>query len=71
MERQEFGRRLNEAIKMSGLTIKDIAEKMEVDGALICHYKSGRYCPSIFYLKKLCQILDVSADYMLGLKEYP
>lgn len=65
-----FQQRFNEVLKESVMTQKEIAEKCEIDKSCITQYKKGKTQPTLDVLFKLCQALDVSADYLLGLTDY-
>lgn len=65
----KFLERLNEALKLSPLSQKEIAEKLGVNKATITNYKQGKITPSLDMFYELCKILDVSADYLLGLSD--
>lgn len=65
----EFGSRLEEAIKNKGMTKKQLSRKLGLDDGTVCAYTTDRILPSILVLRDLCRILDVSADYLLELKE--
>lgn len=64
-----FKERIAEAIKFSGLTQKQIAEKLQISEGNITNWKKGSNYPSLEVLYKLCVILDESSDYLLGLDE--
>ena len=59
---------MREAIKYSTLTQKEIAEKLNVHPSAVNKYMCGDVYPSLETFAKLCEILDVSADEILGLK---
>ena len=63
----KFKDRLILELKASGISQKELAKKLNVDPANITNWKKGINLPSLetFYL--LCSVLDVSADYLLGL----
>ena len=48
---------------------KEIAEKLHIDAANITNWKKGTNIPSLEVFYELCKILDVSADYLLGLSD--
>lgn len=64
-----FAERLTEVIEHSSLTQSEIAEKLNVNKATITNYKKGKIFPSLETFYELCLILDVSADYLLGLTD--
>ncbi len=65
----KFAERFSIAIKDSGMYQREIAERLGVAPAFITNLKKGIKNPSIHQLYKICLILDVSADYLLGLTE--
>lgn len=65
----EFSTRLEEAIELKGMTKKQLSRKLGLDDGTVCAYTTDRILPSILVLRDLCRILDVSADYLLELKE--
>lgn len=62
--------RLRESIKQSAKTQKEIAKEIGVSAQTVSKYMTCDVFPSLDTLSKLCTILDVSADYILGIKEY-
>ena len=64
-----FGERLKELRIEHGLTQKELAEKLNIDPANITNWKKGVNLPSLEVFFELCKLLDVSADYLLGLTE--
>ena len=65
----KFSERLVMELKSSALTQKEIAEKLHIDAANITNWKKGTNIPSLEVFYQLCKILDVSADYLLGLSD--
>ena len=63
----KFTERFNEAIKSSGKTQVQLAKEANVSKQCISDYKSGKSLPSLETLCLLCEALDVSSDYLLGL----
>lgn len=51
------------------LTQKAIALLLKVDQSSISDWERGKTFPSYIMLLTLCQILEVSADYLLGLED--
>lgn len=49
-----------------GLTQKQVAQAVGVVPTAITNYETGIREPSIDVLKKLCDLFDVSADYLIG-----
>ncbi len=67
---QELGRRLKNERKAKGLTQKVMTEKMGMVLQQYQTYESGRYQLDYEKLKQVCIILDISADYLLGITQY-
>ncbi|MDE5789256.1 MAG: helix-turn-helix domain-containing protein [Clostridia bacterium] len=65
----EIQKRLREAIKNSGLTQQKIAKQLNVSSGTISKYMRIDKYPSLDTFANLCEILDVSADEILGLKK--
>ena len=64
-----FGLRLKALRERENLTQKQLAEKLDVVKASVSAYETGGVHPSLEILIKICNILDVSADYLLGLSD--
>ena len=64
-----FTERFNEVLKTSGVQQVDLAKYCNVSKQTISSYKSGDCYPSIETLYKICDFLDCSADYLLGLSD--
>lgn len=62
--------RLREIIKDSQYTQRDIAKAIGVSAQTVSKYMKNNVFPALDTLAKLCNLLEVSADYVLGLKEY-
>lgn len=65
----KFTERFNECLKYSGIKQNDIAKYCNTTRQNITNFKAGRTYPSIETLFLLCQCLDVSSDYLLGLDD--
>lgn len=68
IEIKDIQRRLREEIKNSNLTQKEIAKRLGVNPSTISKYLRLDKYPAIDTFANLCEILDVSADEILGLK---
>ena len=51
------------------LTQNDLAARLGIVGASVSSYEKSKQYPSVEVLIQLCQIFDVSADYLLGLSD--
>ncbi len=66
---QYFGERLRDLRHKKHMTQKQLADKLDLSKGTISAYEQGKKYPSIEVLIKLCNILQVSADYLLGLSD--
>ena len=64
---EQIRNNLIEAIKSSGLTQTEIARKLNVSHQTVNDYARGKAMPALDTFASLCAILDVEADYILGL----
>ena len=58
--------RLKELRLERGLTQKQVADYLGISDRGYGYYEAGRREPSIECLKKLCDLFEVSADYLIG-----
>lgn len=65
---EEIQQRLREAIELSHLSQKELAEKLGINPSTVSKYMRLDKYPSLDTFANICQILDVSADEILGLK---
>jgi len=62
-----LGKRLKNAREASFLSQKDVAAKIGVSNSVVSNYERDYRDPDTENLKKLAILLNVSADYLLGL----
>lgn len=65
----KFTERFNEILNICGKTQVEIAKAAKVSKQCISDYKVGKSIPSVETLFLICEFLDVSADYLLGLSD--
>ena len=65
----EVGRRLKEIRMSSGLTQREVSERIGIVLQQYQTYESGRYQMDYDKIVRVCKILNVSADYLLGIDE--
>lgn len=70
MELSSIQTRLRECIKNSGISQKVIAQEIGVSPQTVSKYMKQDIFPALDTLAKLCKLLDVSADYILGIEKY-
>ena len=64
-----FAKRLRHAIDRSGLTVKEIADRICVDRTTVYYYQQGNRLPGALNLRMLADLLNVSTDWLLGREE--
>lgn len=62
---EQIQKRLAEAIKQSGMTQTEIAEKLGVRHQQISCYLLGKKLPALDTFANLCRLLDEDANYIL------
>ena len=65
-----FKLRLRDEIKQCGMSKKELAEALGVSPEMITQYCTTGKMPKLETFFKLCRVLDVSADYLLGIKDF-
>lgn len=70
MELPSIQVRIREAIKSSNLNQKEIAAALHVTPQTISKYMKKNIFPALDTFAKLCKLLDVKADYILGISDY-
>ena len=63
-------KRLRECIQSAPMTQKEIARAIDVSPQTISKYMRLNIFPALDTLAKLCKLLDVRSDYILGLSDY-
>lgn len=58
--------RIKELMQEKGLNHKEVAEYLNVTVRTVYRYEDGTREPSISVLIKLCDLFEVSADYLIG-----
>ena len=67
----EFKDKIKEQRLEKGLTQKQVAEFLEISTTCYAGYEQGYREPDFKILKKICKFYEVSADYLLGLEDWP
>ena len=70
MDLQNIQIRLRECIKDSHYTQRQIAKEIGVSAQTVSKYMKNNVFPALDTLAKLCKLLEVSSDYILGIKDY-
>ena len=64
---EDIKARLREEIKRSGMTTVELARRVGVSSEMMTQYCTTKKLPRLDTFARLCQVLDVSADYILGI----
>lgn len=65
-----FSDRLKELRTNSKMTLHDVAKKLNISHVSYLRWEQGKTQPSIESIQCLCEIFDVSSDYLLGIEKY-
>ena len=66
---QNYGDRLKAARKDRGLTQQQAADKVGVPQQTWQRYEGGKYDLKMSTIYNICKALDISSDWLLGLKD--
>lgn len=66
----EFAIRLKEARDGAGMSQKEVADAVGVTPSAYANYEQGTREPAFKVLVKICEALDISADYLLGIEDW-
>lgn len=69
MGMEYFGSKLKAVRKSKGMTQLELAKRLNIAKGSISAYEQGVTYPSVDVLIKICDILDVSSDYLLGISD--
>lgn len=67
--RRVFCDRLKKILIDKELSVKELAEKLEYEERGLLQIVNNTKSPSLDLICKLCEFLEVSSDYLLGLKD--
>ncbi|MCX4313330.1 MAG: helix-turn-helix transcriptional regulator [Clostridia bacterium] len=70
MELKDIQARLREAIRESGISQKEIAKRIGVSAQTVSKYMKQDIFPALDTFAKLCKLLEIKSDYILGIAEY-
>ena len=66
MLKEQIGKKLKEARLQANLTQKEVADRLGVAQPIYQRFEKGVYECNYEQLKALCDLFDISADYLLG-----
>lgn len=64
-----FGEKLRELRLQKELSMRQVAEAININERTYNHYELGDREPSLEMLKAICDFYDISADYLIGRTE--
>lgn len=65
---KDIQKRLRDEIGASGMTQRELAEKLHINPSTVSKYMRLDKFPALDTFANICEILDVSSDEILGLK---
>ena len=65
---EDIQKRLREAIQYGNISQKELAEKLGINPSTVSKYMRLDKFPALDTFANICEILDISADEILGLK---
>jgi len=67
---EQIGARIQTARDRAGMTVYKLAKQISIaHPKSIRHWEAGDACPNAVNIVRLCVALDVSADWLLGIKD--
>lgn len=67
---EDLANKLKELRIDKGLSQSEVSKALGLTRNAFTNYENGYREPSLDILKKICELFAVSADYLLGLKEF-
>ncbi len=67
---EKLAEKLKELRIEKGLSQREVSSALGMTRNAFTNYENGYREPSLDNLKTICQFFDVSADYLLGLKDF-
>lgn len=64
-----YGQRIKESRQEKGLTQSRLAELLSTTQSTVGKYEREELQPNVETIVKLCRILEISADYLVGLED--
>ena len=65
-----YGKRLQELRTAKGLSQADLAKQLNISQRAVSHYENEEHDLNTDLIIAICKFFDISADYLLGLKDY-
>ena len=71
LENEIFAQRLKQIRAEHGLTQKQLANSLNIIHQNVSNWEKGVSFPNLVTFTEVCQLLNCSSDYLLGLSDYP
>ncbi|MCI8499024.1 MAG: helix-turn-helix transcriptional regulator [Clostridia bacterium] len=65
----QFAARLTELLNENKISKRELAKRIGVSATSVSDWSTGKIQPTVENVYLICEYFQVSADYMLGLKE--
>ena len=65
-----FGERVKQTLKENGIMQKELAKALNVQTSTLCEWLNDHNEPPMQSIVDIANFLDVSTDYLLGVKDY-
>ena len=65
-----FGERVKQTLKETGITQKQMAKQLNIQTSTLCEWLNDHNEPPMQAIVDIAVFLEVSTDYLFGLKEY-
>lgn len=65
-----FAQRLKELRQDKGLTLKQVSALLNIPLSTYANYEQGVREPSLAMLNALCDVYEVTSDYLIGRSDY-
>lgn len=70
-EQKRFAQILSDLRRSSGLSQRKAAADLNISQALLSHYENGAREPGLYFVCRVCDYYNVTADYLLGRSPNP
>ena len=70
MNMKIFGERVKQTLKEMGITQRELAFRLHVQTSTLCEWLNDHNEPPMQMIVEIALALDVSTDFLLGLKDY-
>lgn len=68
-QKEEFGIRIEQYIRENNLTNRAFAKQIGIREATLSQYIYGTRYPQVKIIIRICKTFNISADWLLGLKD--